>query len=119
MARRKREKRRVGTGAVYRRISRHTGEELPTWWLSYSVAGRQRRESTKTADHDEALRLLRERMGRLAAGTHEVVPGHHATIGELLADVVRDYELQGRGSLPTMVSTQKTLTAELGDVAGV
>jgi hypothetical protein len=46
-------------GSVYQRASRLTGQMLPTWWISYYVDGKKRRESTRTTNLETAQRLLR------------------------------------------------------------
>jgi len=46
-------KRKPKLGSIYQRKKRApdgTVEVLPTWWIQYSRAGKQYRESTKTPD---------------------------------------------------------------------
>ena len=43
------------------------------WWIAYYLDGRECRESSKSRNRKEAVRLLRQRVGEVAAGT--AVPG--------------------------------------------
>jgi len=47
-------------GRIFRRKSRLTGAELPTYWIGCYVPGErhERRESTETTDYEEAKCLL-------------------------------------------------------------
>src|ERR1039458_8211251 len=58
------------------------------WWMSYTKAGKQVRDSTFTSDKEEAKLCLAERMAGLKR------PGK-ATVGKLLDGVLNDYRLNG------------------------
>jgi len=53
-------RRKTGMGRIFRRKSRLTGAELPTYWIGCYVPGErhERRESTETTDYKEAKCLL-------------------------------------------------------------
>jgi integrase len=89
-------RRQLGTGRVYRRKSRRTGKELPTWWLEYYVDGVQRRESSGTTDHKEAARLLKQRNGEVARGEIKPLALERLTVHDLLQLLMRDYQDKGR-----------------------
>lgn len=45
------------------------------WWIAYYHGGREYRESTKSSERKDAVRLLRRRVGEIAAGTiHRLEP---------------------------------------------
>jgi hypothetical protein len=50
-----------GIGSVYQR-----GQ---TWWISYSINGVRERESSQSENRADAVRLLKDRLGRI--GRHE------------------------------------------------
>ena len=49
-----------GNGRVFQR-----GQ---VWWIAYYDNGREHRESSGSGDRKEAVRLLRQRLGEVAAG---------------------------------------------------
>ena len=55
-----------GEGRVFQR------KEI--WWVAYYQDGREYRESSKSRERREAVRLLRRRVGEVAAGTARQVP---------------------------------------------
>ena len=56
-----------GDGRVFRR-----GQ---IWWLAYYHHGQEHRESSKSRERKDAVRLLRRRIGEIAAGTLQHFPG--------------------------------------------
>jgi len=79
-----------GMGRVYLR-----GE---TWWIQFSVNGQRHRESSNSPDRADAVRLLKRRLHETQVGKPMGV-GHRTTLGDLLAMVVADYEVNGRRSI--------------------
>ena len=63
--------------------------ETGNWWMSYTVAGKQVRESTGTADKGEAKIRLAERI----ASKRMPVKGN---VGHLLDMLIFDYEINGQ-----------------------
>jgi integrase len=76
-------------GSVYQRGRR--------WWLSYWRDGQQFAESSKSEVREDALRLLKQRLGELATNTFR--PPEKILISELLALVVQDYHENEKKSL--------------------
>jgi integrase len=72
------------TGTVYERGG--------VWWLAYFVRGRRVRESSGFTVKADAENLLRQRVGDVAAGRR--VGPEKATIGDLCALVLEDYQLR-------------------------
>ncbi|HUA61871.1 MAG TPA: hypothetical protein VML19_24155, partial [Verrucomicrobiae bacterium] len=58
------------------------------WWMSYTKAGKQVRDSTFTSDKEEAKLRFAEAVASLKR------PGR-ATVGKLLDGVLQDYKLNG------------------------
>src|SRR5262245_61550547 len=101
-------------GSVYQRASRHTGHALPTWWISYYVDGKQRRESARTTDLETAQRLLRTRLQALDDGTYVGPDRERATVTGLLDALEDFYAVHGHRSAPSAVSQLKPWRAALG-----
>ena len=77
------------------------------WWVAYYHDGREHRESSKSRERKDAIRLLRQRVGEVAAGT---LPRLHAssrtdrtpiTMYELLDHIEHNYRLNNRLSKTT------------------
>ena len=81
-----------GNGTVYQRGN--------VWWLQYFHNGRQINESSGTSDEAEARRQLKVEVGEAASG--RTVAPDRATVGDLCALVVADYELRGLPDLRAM-----------------
>ena len=78
-------------GSIYKRGK--------VWWLKYYVDGRALYESARTPDHRVASDLLKEREVDIAKG-RQLIPSQQITFRELAQDVVDDYKINGRRSLP-------------------
>ena len=72
------------TGTVYERGG--------VWWIAYFVRGQRVRESSGFTVKGDAENLLRQRVGDVAAGRR--VGPEKATIGDLCALVLEDYQLR-------------------------
>ena len=85
-----------GDGRVFQR-----GE---IWWVAYYHEGREYRESSKSRERREAVRLLRQRVGEGAAATVKGRPGHRGkrtrrvTMLDLFDLLEQNYQLNGRSS---------------------
>ena len=72
------------------------------WWVAYYHHGREYRESSKSRERKEAVRLLPRRIGEIAAGTvqHPPVPKRMGTrvaaMNDLFDLVERNYQLNNR-----------------------
>ncbi len=85
-----------GDGRVFRR-----GE---LWWVAYYHEGREYRESSKSRERKEAVRLLRQRVGEVSAGVLQGRPvsrragTHRVTMLGVLDLLEQYYQLNGRRS---------------------
>ena len=78
-----------GNGRVFRR-----GQ---IWWVAYYQEGREYRESSKSRERKVAVRLIRQRLGEVAAGMSH--PVRRAVMMEDLLDLLADnYRLKSRTS---------------------
>ena len=74
------------------------------WWVAYYHDGREHRESSKSRERKDAIRLLRQRIGEIAAGTFLDIsvpkrPGTRAvTMHELFDLAEHNYQLNNRTS---------------------
>jgi integrase len=99
-------------GSIYRpKYKNAKGEQVESavWWLSYYANGRQVRESSKTTKESKARGMLRAKEGDAERGL-PVVKVNRKTVGELLADVVADYQNHERD---TLKATQRRIRLHL------
>ena len=103
-------RRQVGSGSVYRpkkKLPDGRVVELSRYWIKYHKEGRPMREAAKTSNRKEAERLLKVRLGEIAAGTFRGLRIERIKIDELLdavlrnvarrlRDAVRSYDAIGR-----------------------
>ena len=74
------------------------------WWVAYYQGGREYRESSKSRERKQAVRLLRQRIGEIAAGTTEGRPvnrragARSVTMLGLFDLLEQYYQLNGRSS---------------------
>jgi integrase len=95
-----------GQGRVFRR-----GE---IWWVAFSHRGREYRESSKSGNRTDALKLLRRRLGELGIGRFVGPAAERVTIEALLDLVEADYELKQRRSLKRVHHARVPLLEEFG-----
>jgi integrase len=101
-------------GRLFRR--RKHGKTLQTWTMEYQVDGREIRESSGTADYDEAQKLLRARLAALDVGTYVSPDRERVTVGALLDDLLAYYATQKLRSLPSVAAQTRPLRAALAAV---
>ena len=74
------------------------------WWISYYHNGREHRESSKSRERKEAVRLLRQRVGEVAAGAIQRRPAYRragtrtVTMHDLFDLLEQHYQLNNRSS---------------------
>ena len=83
-------------GSVYRQ------KRSKFWWIKYSRAGRPCRESSGSERESDAKRLLRLREGDLERGVAISPRVGRLTVDEAAADLVNDYQVNGKRSLPDL-----------------
>jgi integrase len=81
------------SGMLYKR------RESRFWWIKYYRNGRPVRESTGTEKETEARRILRERLGDLAAGRPVVPRADRVRFEDLAENFLNDYRVNGKRSL--------------------
>src|SRR5581483_12145537 len=69
----------------------------PYWQLSYWNGWRQIRESARTTDHSEAVKMLQRKLGEIAVG--KSAGAERIKIGALLQLVIEDYRRHDRSDL--------------------
>jgi len=89
-----------GTGSVYLpEDPNNPGQKLQTWWISYYVDGKRKRESSKSRKKSDAQALLKRRMGEHVLGLEIGDEAKRLTFEDLEAGFRRSYENSGRRSL--------------------
>lgn len=81
-------------GMVYQRGS--------IFWIKYYRNGIPMRETSKSDKEGVAKKLLRSRLGDIERGVPITPQTNRCTVGELLADVLNDYTVNGKRSLETV-----------------
>jgi integrase len=91
------------------------------WWISYSLNGEYRCESTKTTDVTKARETLKQKRREIEAAKAGLVqlPGaesRRVTVRQLTEALIADYTLRDRHSIKGVQSHLKQVTGELGDM---
>lgn len=89
-------------GSIYQRTKKQPDGSvvsLPTWWIKCYRNGRPLRESSRSEDFAKAERLLKRRQGEIVTGKFAGLAVERIRVGELLDDVVQDYQINRRKSL--------------------
>jgi integrase len=78
-----------------------TGERktAKTWWISFPCHGEQLRENAHTRNRAEAVRLLKEKIGKVGLGQPVGPKLDRTNLDDLLKLVENDYRANGRRSL--------------------
>jgi integrase len=81
-------------GSVYRL------KNSSNWWMNYKGAdGKRYQESTRMKRKTDALRVLRDREGRVVRGEPVTPQVSRTTFADAAADVIRDFRINGKKSL--------------------
>jgi integrase len=92
-----------GFGLIFRPTyrDRNTGQprRSSAWWIQYSFRGERYRESARSPNRSDAVRLLKRRLAEIGRGRLVGPSTERTTFEELAAMVVDDYKVNGRRSL--------------------
>jgi integrase len=80
-----------------------------TWWIKYYRNGKPYRESTKSHKEADAKRLLKRREGEISQGKLPGVYFDKVRYAELVQDLIQDYEINGKKSIPRLRCSLKHL----------
>lgn len=80
----------AGLGRVYRRGK--------VWWISYYFHGVEQRESSHSINDDDAVKLLKKRIGEIGRG-RVMLNEERVTFSEMATNYLRDYEINKKRSL--------------------
>src|SRR5262245_16345801 len=83
-------------GSIYRQ------KRSRFWWIKYYRNGRPCRESSGSEKESDARRLLRLREGDVERGVAIAPRVGRITVDEAATDVVNDYRVNGKRSLPDL-----------------
>lgn len=73
--------------------------EVSVWWIQYSVRGKAIRESSHSDKKQDAVRLLKRRLGEMGKGRMVGVDAEKVTFEDLAAMLIDDYQVNQRKSL--------------------
>jgi len=107
-----------GLGRVYQPTYRdrntHEKRTSPTWWIDYSFRGTKYRESSHSTKRQDAIRLLKQRMGEIGRGRF-VGPDLERTTFENLAKIITDeHAVNRRRSITRMQTSLRALRGIFG-----
>jgi integrase len=83
-----------GTGSIYHQ------KGSAVWWVKYYRNGKPYRESTHTPNEGKALKFLQQRLAEVTTGNFCGPHAERVRIEELAEDLLRDYRINARRSLP-------------------
>jgi integrase len=100
-------RRTYGTGSVYQRGR--------IWYIKYHHHGEPQRECAHSERKDDALRLLRKRLGEISQGKYQGLAVERVTIGDIVRLVLTDYETRGlRSKRDVEIRWEHALEPKLG-----
>jgi integrase len=70
--------------------------EIAVWWIEFYHNARQIRESSRSRRYKDAENLLRQRLVEIEAGSYAGALAEKLTVGELLDDLIADFEENGK-----------------------
>jgi integrase len=112
-----------GLGLVYRPkyIDRETGERktAATWWIQFSIRGVRYRESSRSTNRADAVRLLKHRLSEGAAGKPVGSQLERTTFEDLVRILLDNYRANERRSLRRVEGGVKHLREFFGDYRAV
>jgi integrase len=96
-------RKRISSGSVFRRSYRHkkTGQirHTKTWYLRYYVHGKPITASAETADFDEAVTMLRQKMANFSRQAQYSDHPERVRMDQLFDLVLENYRMQERRSM--------------------
>src|SRR5580692_7920542 len=96
-----RKKQQYGLGSIFhktRKLDDGTVVEIPTWYIQFCVDGRVYRESSHSTIYNDAQKLLKKRIAEVDTGKLQEPAARKVLIGELLDDLLGDYQTNNRGA---------------------
>jgi integrase len=69
------------------------------WWIAYYYRGEEQREPTGSERESDAINLLKKRLGEIGRGRLIGPKEERVTFEDMAADLLRDYEANGKRSL--------------------
>ncbi len=85
------------------------------WWVQYSWRGKVYRESSRSTNQNDAVRLLRSRLGEIGRGKVIGPRAERVTFKDLATLLTDDYRLNGRRSLDRVEDALNRLREYFGN----
>jgi len=89
-------------------------ERGKSFQIQYYKGGRKFRETVRSSRREDAVRLLKQREGDIAAGRPPGVYADRVTFEDLTTDFIRDYEINGKRSVGKAKKSVERLTEVFG-----
>jgi integrase len=96
------------------RVFRYPGRRR--WYIAFYSRGEEIREPSGSRNRQDAVRLLKQRLGEVQAGTYGGARSRVVTVDELLGDLLARYDAEKRPSLRTARGHCALLREHLGTV---
>ena len=90
-----------GSGSIYLQ------KGSSVWWVKYYRNGKPFRESTRTTERSKAQQFLRKRLAEITTGDFYGPRCERIRVDELAEDLIREYRINGRSSLPDVEARWK------------
>lgn len=107
-----------GLGRVYQpkyRDRKTGGRTLsPTWWIAYSFRGTKHRECSWSSKRQDAVRLLKKRLGEIGRGRFAGALLERTTFDDLEKIITDDYDVNGRRTKGRMLTALAALRLRFG-----
>lgn len=97
---------RRGLGTLFQRGS--------TWWVQYYYRGQRYRESSESTNEQDAVKLLKKRLGEMGRGRFCGPQLEKTTFDELIRMLRDEYAVNQRRSVRRLETTVKALTPAFG-----
>ncbi len=93
-----------------------TYERGATWWIHYSIRGVVHRESSKSSEEKDAIKLLKQRIGEAASGRTLGSKAERVTLRDLIETLRDDYSVRRKRSI-VIDRVERHLIAHFGEKA--
>jgi integrase len=107
-----------GLGRVFQSLYKDpkTGKlkRTATWWIEYSYQGQRHRESSRSTNRPDALKLLKRRLAEMGQGRLVGPDAEKTTFEELASMLLDDYMVNGRKSIERARASVKRLREIFG-----
>ncbi len=111
---------KLKAGSIYQRRKKlpdGRGTILAPWWIKYTKNGQVFRESSGSEDRQDAIRLLKRRLGEIVTGKFAGLALERIRMAQLFDDVIQDYKDNERATVDDAeMRVRKHLLSAFGEI---